>query len=36
MEELVLKSKKKKNVEVANTNILTNSGQIMVFSCHLH
>lgn len=35
MEELALKSEKK-NVDVANTNILTNSGQIMVFSCHLH
>lgn len=36
MEELALKSEKKKNVDVANTNILANSGQIMVFSCHLH
>ena len=35
MEELALKSEKK-NVDVANTNILTNTGQIMVFSCHLH
>ena len=32
MEELALKSEKKeKNVDVANTNILTNKGQIMVF-----
>ena len=34
MEELALKSEKK--VDVANSNILTNSGQIMVVSCHLH
>ena len=41
MEELAFKSEKK-NVDVANTNILTNSGQIMVFFlsppliAHLH
>ena len=34
MEELALKSEKKR--DVANSNILTNSGQIIVVSCHLH